>query len=147
MKKVITTWAIVLIVCMASAVFFTACNIELKPMDGNEYYTSTEKERSVELVNEFFEETLKNNAECSYCRSFIYENAAYLYLPEMKMLFAQIKKCAQTGEVYNRETLTDEQARIRARYFATPLAEMQKDHGTFAENLQKASAAVSALPL
>ena len=103
--------------------------------------------QSVTETNPNFEETLKNNAECSYCRSFIYENAAYLYLPEMKMLFAQIKKCAQTGEVYNRETLTDEQARIRARYFATPLAEMRKDHGTFAENLQKASAAVSALPL
>jgi len=60
MRKFFATLVIVLIVCMASAIALTACKIELKDMDGEEYYTATEKERSVELVNEYFEEILKN---------------------------------------------------------------------------------------
>ena len=59
MKKLLASWAIVVIVCIASAATLAACNIELKEMDGNEYYASSEKERSVELVDLFFEETLK----------------------------------------------------------------------------------------
>lgn len=60
MKRFLMTLAIAIIVCIICTVSFTACKIELTEMDGTEYYTSTEKEHSVELVNEFFEEILKD---------------------------------------------------------------------------------------
>ena len=110
-------------------------------------YASLNRLKSVTDTNPHFERTLKNNAECSYCRSYIYENAAYLYLPEMKMLFAQIKECAMAGTDYDCNAIADEQVRIRERYFETPLAEMQQDHGTFADILRKSSVVIAALPL
>lgn len=60
MKKKIATWVIVPIVCIMSVVALTSCNIELKDMDGTEYFDTTEKEFSKELINEFFEEILKD---------------------------------------------------------------------------------------
>ena len=60
MKKFLMTVAIVLFVCVASVFFLTACKIELQGMDGDEYFSSQEKDRSLELVNAFFEETLKD---------------------------------------------------------------------------------------
>lgn len=59
MKYVLKAW-LILFVFVAMVVSITACNIELKEMDGNEYFTSTEKERSVELVTEYFTQTLKD---------------------------------------------------------------------------------------
>ena len=59
MKKLMIALAAALLVCVMSVFTLTACNVELKPMDGSEHYDSTEKERCVELVDDFFEETLK----------------------------------------------------------------------------------------
>ena len=61
MKKVLVSGLIVLIVCIVSALSFGACGkIELTEMDGTEYYTSIEKGRSVELVDQYFEDILKD---------------------------------------------------------------------------------------
>ncbi len=60
MKKKIVTWVIMPIVCLLSAAVFISCNIELKDMDGTEYYDTTEKEFCKEYIDEFFEEMLKN---------------------------------------------------------------------------------------
>lgn len=95
--------------------------------------------QSVAETNPNFEKTLKNNAENSYCRSYIYENAAYLYLPEMKLLFDTVRKSLQTGTEYNSEMLTEEAARIRSCYFETPLTVMKRDCGSFADSVQKAA--------
>jgi len=59
MNKYITALTAVLLVCVIS-VAFAACNITLEEMDGDAYYAGTDKERCVELVDDFFEETLKN---------------------------------------------------------------------------------------
>jgi hypothetical protein len=55
-------------------------------------FSSLERINSVAETNPNFELTLKTNAECGYCRSYIYENAKYLYLPEMKLLYAEVRK-------------------------------------------------------
>ena len=60
MKRSITIIAAVLLVCVASVLALTACKVTLEPMDGSEYYDATYKERCVELVSDFFEETLKD---------------------------------------------------------------------------------------
>ena len=57
MKRCLTI-GIVLLVCVAVVFAISAC--ELKPMDGKEYYVSSEKDRSVELIRDFFEQTLEN---------------------------------------------------------------------------------------
>ena len=90
-------------------------------------------------VNPNFENTLKNNAECAYCRSFIYENAEYLYLPELRVLFDTVEECIRTGKPYEMSMLTEPYAAIRDRYFATPLSEMRRDCGTLEDNLLSAA--------
>ena len=60
MKKYITTLAAVLLVCVISAFALTACNITFEEMDGDEYFAGTDKARCVELVDDFFAETLKD---------------------------------------------------------------------------------------
>ena len=87
---------------------------------------SLERLRSVTETNPNFEETLKNNAECSYCRSFIYENAKYLYLPEMKAMFERVKDCARTGENYEFASLKAAFEEIGKRYFEIPLEKMER---------------------
>ena len=59
MNKYITVLVAILLVCVIS-VGFTACNVTLEEMDGDASYVGTDKDRSVELVDDFFEETLKN---------------------------------------------------------------------------------------
>ncbi len=54
-------------------------------------YQTVEGLKKVAPVNPIFEETIKNNASSWYCRSSIYENAKYLYLPEMKILFDAVR--------------------------------------------------------
>ena len=59
MKKHLTVLAAVLLICVIS-VQFAACNVTLEEMDGDAYFAGTDKDRSVELLDDFFEETLKN---------------------------------------------------------------------------------------
>ena len=59
MKKRITTLFVVLLVC-ASVFALTACKVKFETMDGSEFFSADNKARSVELVSEFFEETLKD---------------------------------------------------------------------------------------
>ena len=103
---------------------------------------SLEKLKSVTETNPNFEKTLKNNAECWYCRSYIYENAAYLYLPEMKLVFDTVKSCVKTGEEYNSEMTSEGQEEIRKQYFETPLNEMKRDCGSLSENLRGAASLI-----
>ena len=60
MKRYMTALAVLLLVCVISVFAFTACNFKLGEMDGDEYFSGTDKERCVELVDDFFEETLKD---------------------------------------------------------------------------------------
>ncbi len=60
MKKSIMKLEAVLLVCVVSVLALPACKVALEQMDGSEYYDATYKERCVELVSDFFEETLKD---------------------------------------------------------------------------------------
>ncbi len=86
-------------------------------------------------VNPKFEKTLKNNAENFYCRSYIYENAEYLYIPEMKNLFDEILESVKENREPNIskvEKLNDEAKRI---YYATPLSKMRRRTDSFEETV------------
>lgn len=81
MKKFLTALAVVLLVCMASVFALTACEIKLEEMDGNEYYTATEKEHSVELIDAFFAETLESPDFVVTCRD---KDGVVLYTETVK---------------------------------------------------------------
>lgn len=81
--------------------------------------------QSVTDTNPNFKKTLKNNAERIYCRSYIYENALYLYLQEMKLLFKEVKTAYRQGKEYDFKDI-EEASRTRKNFFETPLSEMRR---------------------
>lgn len=89
-------------------------------------YDTLLKVQSVTETNPNFEKTLKNNAECTYCRSFIYENARYLYLPEMNALFDEVKKSFKDGTEIDREAIKEKFASIKDNYFNVSLKTMNE---------------------
>lgn len=86
-------------------------------------------ERTTE-VNPNFELTLKNNASGYYCRSHISENATYLYLPEMEILFDEVKKAFSADTPIDREAIAARIAENTKRYYEIPLADMVYDAPT-----------------
>ena len=95
--------------------------------------------QSVTETNPNFEQTLKNNAECGYCRAYIYENAEYLYLPEMKMLFDGVKRAGAVGADIDKNAFAKRAEEIRRIYFETPLAEMKRAEGSYSEIVLRAA--------
>ena len=79
-------------------------------------------------TNPNFERTLKNNAENGYCRSYIYENAAFLDVPEMEILFSEVRKAFENGTDIDRESVNSRMSKNRDRYFETPLSDMKPCH-------------------
>ena len=76
-------------------------------------------------TNPNFEITLKNNAENGYCRAYIYENAAYLYVPEMEILFSEVKKAFEASAALDRDCVMRKVQENRERFYRTPLADMK----------------------
>lgn len=103
--------------------------------------------RAVTQTNPQFEQTLKENASNRYCRGYIYENARYLYLPEMKLLFGEVLEAVKAGREVDKERLMPDVEQIRARYFEIPLAEMDRDVCTYAEAVTKAASLIESLSL
>ena len=83
-----------------------------------------EKLQTVTDTNPNFEITLKRNAECNYCRSYIFELAQYLYVPEMEILFDAVKKSDFGG--IDRAAVSERISQNRERFFEMPLALMHK---------------------
>ena len=81
---------------------------------------------SVTETNRNFEETLKRNAECDYCRSYIFENCEYLYIPEMELLFSEVKRSITSGNEIDISSLQDEISKIKEEFFTTPLSKMRR---------------------
>ncbi len=94
--------------------------------------------KTVTKVNPNFEKTLKNNAECNYCRSFIYENCKYLYIPEMDILLSEVKRCIESSEDYDKTKLESAKNDIKDNYFKTPLDKMQPTLTNFNSVLERA---------
>lgn len=80
--------------------------------------------QSVTQTNPNFEKTLKNNAENTYCRAYIYENAAYLYLPEMEILFDEVKKAFTQQVPIDQDAVDRRMEENRNHFFAVPLEQM-----------------------
>lgn len=103
--------------------------------------------KRVSEVNPHFERTLKENASNRYCRGYIYENARYLYLPEMELLFDEVRGALSERRALDKERAKPALEQILARYFATPLAEMERDVCSFAEAVTHAADLIGALEL
>lgn len=103
--------------------------------------------RSVTETNPHFEATLKENAECFYCRSYIYENAKYLYLPEMKLLFSEVKKAALGNQPIDKSAIDNGAMTIRKSYYDTPLDAMPLPSATYRECVVRAAGLIGELRL
>ena len=115
--------------------------------DDYSLFATLKRLQSVTETNPNFEQTLKNNAECGYCRAYIYENAAYLYLPEMKAQFEQVKKAAASNQLFDKSSVEADVANIRRHYFETPLYEMKRNTISPEETMLRAAAWIEGLTL
>lgn len=89
--------------------------------------------KAVAPINPHSERTLKENAGNHYCRSYITENVRYLYIPEMKLLFDEVKSAVGEAREIDKERISPDLAAIKKRYFEIPLAEMQAEKTPFAD--------------
>ena len=78
------------------------------------------------ITNPNFEETLKNNSECQYCRAHIYENAEYLYLPEVTIWLNEAVNSLNEGKTFNKDLALEKINENRAKYFKTPLKDLER---------------------
>ena len=98
-----------------------------------------ESMRAVAPINPHSEHTLKENAGNHYCRSYITENVRYLYLPEMKLLFEEVRSAINEEREIDKDRLTPALEKIKARYFEIPLKEMQAEACPYAEAVSLAA--------
>ena len=78
-------------------------------------------------VNHVFENTLKGNAENSYCRSFIYELFGKIYLKEFEIYIEWVAakmKSNNRSEWKRPDYFNDEKKKIQDEFYNTPLKEM-----------------------
>ena len=85
-----------------------------------------EKMREESRVSANFERTLKENAAGYYCRSFISENVRELYLPELDIIFDEVKRAFTFGKPIDKNRIADRIAKNTERFKSTPLISMQK---------------------
>jgi hypothetical protein len=105
-------------------------------LGGHEDYSllhSLERLKTETETNPNFEITLKNNAECEYNRSHIYENTLYLYLPEARIWLNAALEAAKAGKPIDKNSALAEMQKNRSVYFETPLAEMKRESAPLAE--------------
>ena len=84
--------------------------------------------RRTAKLNSHAEQTLKSNAENSYCRSYIAELYAMIYEPEARYLKEYLASL-EPGELPNGKFLSDEAARIRDRFYAEKLVSLRPMSG------------------
>ena len=112
-------------------------------------YETLKKLKEAAPVNPCFERTLKNNASAPYCRSYIYENVRYLYIPETKLLFDWISyniDADNRGEKVKKAEFLAKKAQIKENFNNTPLADMRPiKNSAFAETVLKMKDAIDEL--
>ncbi|MBR5439888.1 MAG: hypothetical protein IKV61_06730 [Clostridia bacterium] len=93
----------------------------------NDYslYNSLKKLEEETTFNPNFEQTLKNNSECQYCRAHIYENAEYLYLPEVEIWLNEAVNSLCENRDFNKENALEKINENREVYFKTPLKDLE----------------------
>lgn len=105
-------------------------------------YASLKRLKSVTETNPNFEVTLKHNGENSYCRSYIFENARYLYVPEMKIVFEEVKQACTSGTEVDKERINKRKEDNRKMYYSISLEEMNRQCGKNMGTVLKESAAI-----
>lgn len=95
----------------------------------NSIYETLQELGANRKVNPAFEEALKDNALCGYCRSAAYEAVRYVYSKEADVLQNWISKCIAAGkaEAVPAEEFLDAGKQIFAEFKAIPLADMQAE--------------------
>ncbi len=88
-------------------------------------YDSLKKLEKETTLNPNFEQTLKNNSECQYCRAHIYENAMYLYLPEVKIWLNEAVISLKENREFNKDLALEKINQNRDVYFKTPLKNLE----------------------
>lgn len=83
-------------------------------------FATLERMRRTAKLNSHAEQTLKSNAENSYCRSYIAELYAVIYEPEARCLKEYLGSL-KPGELPDGKFLSDEAGRIRDRFYAEKL--------------------------
>ena len=126
--------------CTAASELLSVLGDILAGHDDYSMYATLEGLKAVTYVNPCFEETLKNNASCGYCRSYIYENVRYLYQPELELLLSGVRACLDAGDrsagVFN--TYRDKLGEAAQGYYDTPLCDMRmSDVPSFAGALRR----------
>ena len=101
--------------------------------------------QKTEMTNPNFEITLKRNAESWYCRSYIYENAEYLYLPEIKNLFDEILLSAREDRERNIDVINELNEKAIKEYYDTPLSKMKRRDVSFYDALVKSAKTIKSL--
>lgn len=102
--------------------------------------------RETAKVTEGFERTLKENAAGYYCRSFISENASELYLPELDIIFCEVRKSLEDGAPIDRENIKARIAENTSRFKNTPLSQMQsKPERSLGDILRSAAEIIDSL--
>lgn len=81
-------------------------------------------------VNPSFEATLKNNSECEYCRSYIYENTRCLYIPELDIIIDEAERANNEACPINRRNILARIDENKKRYFALPLVQIDAEKQT-----------------
>ena len=79
-------------------------------------------------LNSHAEQTLKSNAENSYCRSYIYELYRAVYEPEARCLKDYLPTL-KPGDLPDREFLLGQSEKIRNRFYVEPLAKFRPKNG------------------
>jgi hypothetical protein len=101
--------------------------------------------QKTEATNPNFEITLKHNAENSYCRSYIYENAEYLYIPELKNLFGETLLSIREGRERNIDVINELNKKAVQAYYDTPLSKMNHRDVSFYHALIKSAKTIKSL--
>ena len=85
--------------------------------------------RRTAKLNSHAEQTLKSNAENSYCRSYIYELYRMIYEPEAQCLKEYLAKL-KPGDLPDRDYLREQAELIRDNFYAEKLSRWQPKDGS-----------------
>ncbi|MBQ9337198.1 MAG: hypothetical protein IJS14_07885 [Lentisphaeria bacterium] len=112
-------------------------------------YASLQELKAKQKTNPDFEFTLKGNAENNYCRSYITELFEGVYLPELEVCRKCFADVAKAGKREWKFADDPRLAKVRDKFYATPLRKLAPDCAAAAKrlpaNLKKLADRIDAL--
>ena len=98
-------------------------------------YASLQALRKKQKTNPNFEYTLKGNAENGYCRSFITELFAGIYIPELDVCREIFREAGADRKLDLKKNEDPRYLAVKDRFYRTPLKKMAPDRAQAAKNL------------